>query len=172
MKKARVHVPDAVLELIRLSIKNDHKLKLYRPVVVAIVENATAEILLVQSTKGKIWGFPQGGVNPHENVIDGLRRELLEETGVVVSEVRSFCHIDQLDTPGRKRAGFKRGKHYYYFHVVCKGWPEVILQKEEVRAYRWLPRTLAAALIRRLKNKYREKRSSMLKALKNVTVTY
>jgi len=42
------------------------------------------KILLVEYVDGTglHYNFPGGGIQPHESVVDGLRREILEETGV------------------------------------------------------------------------------------------
>lgn len=45
---------------------------------------AEGEVLLVRSKHGeRRWGFPGGVTNKHEDPLEGARRELLEETGLV-----------------------------------------------------------------------------------------
>lgn len=162
MSELVVTVGAPVLKLIKSCVEEDHRLKLYRPIAVAIVENEEGRILLTQSVYGEDWGFPQGGVERGEGIIVGLTRELFEETGVSVSGVHCFCGTERLHIPGRRRDGFTNGKHYYYFHVACHGVPDVIIQEIEVRAYQWAAIPTAADLIRNNKS---EKKSSMLEAL-------
>jgi 8-oxo-dGTP pyrophosphatase MutT (NUDIX family) len=162
VRELLVSVGTPVLRLIKSCIEEDHRTKSYRPVAVAIVENEEGNILLTQSVHGKDWGFPQGGVERGEDVVAGLTRELFEETGIRASEIHCFCWTERLDIPGRKRDGFINGKHYYYFHVACRGVPEVIRQKTEVRAYQWMTLPDAADII--LKNES-AKKDSMREAL-------
>lgn len=162
MSELVVSVGVPVLRLIKSCIEEDHRLRLYRPVVVAIVENETKEILLTRSVYGEDWGFPQGGVERGEDVVAGLTRELFEETGVRASGIHCLCWTGRLDTPGRKRDGFINGKHYYYFHVVCRDVPTVVVQPAEVRAYQWASLPDAADIIRKNES---EKKAGMLAAL-------
>ena len=162
-----VYVPTGILAQLERDVRRHHKRRKYRPVAVAIARDAEGRILLIRSTKGeKPWGFPQGGVEKKEGIINGLRRELYEETRVRLSEVLELCLVDQLEIPGRRRDGFKLGKRYYYFHVACKGFPRVIPQPEEVCDHQWLFPQQAIRVIANPRNTYPEKRESMLRALR------
>jgi 8-oxo-dGTP pyrophosphatase MutT (NUDIX family) len=153
-----------ILHELEADILAQHKGKEYRPVVVIITEDLQGRILLLSSAKGPYWGFPQGGAQEGEAILEALARELEEETGIQSSEieVRAFCGIDQLDIP-RSRDGFTKGKRYYYFHVVRVTGDAITLQKEEASDHRWVPRKEVAAA---LAGTYEEKRSSMLWALR------
>jgi 8-oxo-dGTP pyrophosphatase MutT (NUDIX family) len=163
----QVRVPLDLLGKLEADKVCHHRLKLWRPGAVAIAENVAGEILLIQSTKSGNWGFPQGGIEYDESVIQGLTRELYDETGVMASEVRSLCHIDVVDLSNWSRDGFTRGKRYYYFHVRCEGVPKVTLQFSEVCDYQWLTPQRAEEFISAIGDEHRRKKSSMLIALKN-----
>lgn len=53
-----------------------------------LVENKQREILLVKGLRGG-WTFPGGQVEVGENIIDGLTREVKEESGmdIIVSQL-------------------------------------------------------------------------------------
>jgi ADP-ribose pyrophosphatase YjhB (NUDIX family) len=61
------------------------------PCVCAIVEDDRGRVLLgrraVQPDRG-LWDTPGGYLEEHEHPIDGLRRELLEETGLTIEPER------------------------------------------------------------------------------------
>jgi 8-oxo-dGDP phosphatase len=40
------------------------------------------------------WEIPEGGVPPSETPLDGIRRELREETGLEASDWRELCRLD------------------------------------------------------------------------------
>ena len=138
------------LSRIDADIARQHKLKKYRPVVVAMVRDKTGRFLLVQSAKGALhWGFPQGGVNPKEKAIKALTRELFEETGITASEVivKAFCHVDQIIIPGMKRDGFTEGKRYFYFYLERLRGDNIVLNPEELLLHKLvLPKEAIAAL--------------------------
>ncbi|MFA5998301.1 MAG: NUDIX hydrolase [Candidatus Paceibacterota bacterium] len=163
----QVQVPLNVLVKLETDKVNHHRLKLWRPGTVAITENSEGKILLIRSTRSRNWGFPQGGVERDEDLIRGLVRELYEETGIAVSEVRNFCLLDKQDIPNWERDGFTKGKRYYYFHVLCEGVPDVALQLSEVCDFQWLSPRRAEEFISAIGDEYRQKRESMLIALKN-----
>jgi 8-oxo-dGTP diphosphatase len=60
-------------------------------VAVGILLQTNGEFLLTTRPKGKVyegyWEFPGGKLEPGESVADALRRELLEELGIVVDTV-------------------------------------------------------------------------------------
>ena len=55
-----------------------------------VVLNEQGEILLVNTPRHG-WVFPGGIVEVGENVIDGVKREVMEETGVAVEVGELFC---------------------------------------------------------------------------------
>ena len=59
---------------------------LYRVSIKALVFNEDGEILLCQEKNGK-WDMPGGGIDHGETPQEALKREVMEEMGVEVSEV-------------------------------------------------------------------------------------
>ena len=59
-----------------------------RPGVGAIVRDAGGRVLLHRRRVGAGWAPPSGSVEPNEDVLTALRRELREETGLAVSVER------------------------------------------------------------------------------------
>ena len=55
-----------------------------------VVRNENGEILLVNTPRHG-WVFPGGIVEVGENVIDGVKREVMEETGVEIEVGELFC---------------------------------------------------------------------------------
>lgn len=55
-----------------------------------IVLNDNNEILMVK-THNQGWGFPGGQVEVGENIIDAVKREIREETGIDVEVGEVFC---------------------------------------------------------------------------------
>ncbi len=56
-----------------------------------IAQNDAGEVLLVRPSYGKrLWQWPGGGVDQHEDVVEAASREVTEETGLRVEGVRSL----------------------------------------------------------------------------------
>ncbi|HTH72380.1 MAG TPA: NUDIX hydrolase [Candidatus Pristimantibacillus sp.] len=58
----------------------------YRVSVKGLVIDETGRFLLAKEDNGQ-WELPGGGLEHGEDPIDGLRREIHEETGLVITEV-------------------------------------------------------------------------------------
>lgn len=54
------------------------------PSVTAIIRNNDDEILFVRKTEESVWGLPAGAIEPGERPGRALRREVYEETGLMV----------------------------------------------------------------------------------------
>lgn len=52
----------------------------YRAGVGAVIINSKKQILMFARSDNGAWKLPQGGLNPNENNIEGLFREIKEET--------------------------------------------------------------------------------------------
>lgn len=92
------------------------------------------KVLLIRHGHGH-WSFPKGHKERGETSYSAACRELKEETGL---EIRCL-----LETPEIKedyiftRMGAKVSKRVLFFIAFVHG--RVVLQKEEVTAYKWLP---------------------------------
>jgi mutator protein MutT len=58
----------------------------------ALVVNTQAQVLLIKSPRYEDWEFPGGQVEEGETIPQALKREVFEETGIVV-EVKSLVGI-------------------------------------------------------------------------------
>jgi ADP-ribose pyrophosphatase YjhB (NUDIX family) len=70
----------------------------YWPAVSAIVTRNNAEILLVGNDYGRdelVWNLPGGAVDPGEDLIQAVSRELYEETGLTTLEIGPLAWIVQ-----------------------------------------------------------------------------
>ncbi|MFC1996103.1 NUDIX hydrolase [Chloroflexota bacterium] len=70
----------------------------YWPAVGAIVTRNAGEILLVGNDYGRdelVWNLPGGAVDPGEDLIQAVARELYEETGLKVLEIGPLAWIVQ-----------------------------------------------------------------------------
>ena len=54
------------------------------PAVAAIVRNERGELLMIQRTDNGLWAIPGGAQDIGESVIDAVKREVKEETGINV----------------------------------------------------------------------------------------
>ncbi|QCI25420.1 NUDIX domain-containing protein [Buchnera aphidicola (Sitobion avenae)] len=81
-------------------------------------------------TRGKyktnIWEFPGGKVKKHESIMHALKRELLEEVGIIVIEVSFFQYTEYVHLK-------KKIKLYFFLIKKWKGQPYSI----EGYSYHW-----------------------------------
>lgn len=56
------------------------------PSIRAIIRNAAGHVLFIDRRGENSWGMPAGSIELNESIEDCLKREVLEETGLVVEE--------------------------------------------------------------------------------------
>lgn len=129
-----------------------HQDKEYRPVAAGLITDQQGRVLFVQSAKNTDdWGFPQGGVEPGEEVVDALLREINEEVGILPRElhVDAFLHTEDLDAPPERtsRRGFTKGKRYFFFALTYHGDGNLTCDPKEIHSCQWVsPLNIAATL--------------------------
>ena len=102
-----------------------------------VVLNPERELLVVSEKyrmrgRGPSYKLPGGALHPGEHLVDGLIREILEETGVRTRFESLVCF--------RHWHGYRYGKSDIYF--VCRLSPltgDIYMQEEEIEECLWMP---------------------------------
>ena len=115
------------------------------------------EILLVhKARKNDAWQIPQGGIEEGETVEEAARRELEEETGIVLGDIPvKLCkEFYQYDFPeGFKRAEKPKyeGQHLAFVLAEIPKDTEVTVDQRELDNYRWTKKNEIGNFLKRKK---------------------
>jgi phosphoglycolate phosphatase-like HAD superfamily hydrolase/ADP-ribose pyrophosphatase YjhB (NUDIX family) len=102
----------------------------------ALIMNDSKEALMVRTQKWSgLWGIPGGKVKTGETLEEALRREIKEETGLDIDDIRWALVQDCIHSKE-----FYKDAHFVLLNYtcLCHGVPEVLLN-DEAQEYRWLP---------------------------------
>ena len=121
--------------------------KNYRPCVVAVFINESGKVLVGLRSDLDVWQFPQGGVEPGEDSIDALYREVEEELGCRNFQViktllkeASYDFPEELKTPISKHyKGQKQDWFLCEFDPGCNPNLEKATT-DEFRQLKWVDR--------------------------------
>lgn len=107
----------------------------------ALISDGKGRVLLVRTRKwSDRWGIPGGKIKRGETAEAALRRELLEETGLQIRDIRFVLVQDCIDSKE-----FYRPAHFLLLNYTCRGVrPLQVTLNHEAQSYRWV--TLAEAL--------------------------
>ncbi len=115
-----------------------------RPVatVGALLHDGAGRLLMVRTAKwGGRWGIPGGKIERGEPAEEALRREMREETGLEISEIRFVMVQDCIDSQE-----FFRKEHFLLLNYTARALPGAVTLNEEACEYRWVTAAEAAAL--------------------------
>ena len=113
------------------------------PTVGGLIFRDDGRMLMIRTAKWSgLWGIPGGKIEWGEPSEDALRRELLEETGLSVEEIRFVLVQDAIAPPE-----FYKHAHFLLLNYTCRvrGTPVVTLN-EEAQEYRWVTASEARSL--------------------------
>ena len=158
LDQLRAAQPDLIVEhlgeLKRVLLKNHFNLQPAAPeenvepplaTVGALIFNAKkTEVLMIRTHKwsGK-WGIPGGKIKRGEKAEAALRRELKEETGLKITDIKFVLVQDCISSKE-----FYRDAHFVLLNYTCRcpaKNPRVVLN-EEAREFQWLPLAQAQKL--------------------------
>jgi 8-oxo-dGTP diphosphatase len=97
-------------------------------------------VLLIERGKPPLkgyWSLPGGAVETGEHLEEGVRREVLEETGLVVKPVRLFTIFERIRRDDRGEAEY----HFVLVDYVCRVTGGSLEAASDVSRVAWVPRT-------------------------------
>ena len=110
------------------------------PAVGALVLSPEGKILLIRSHKWKgKYSVPGGHIELGERMEDALRREVKEETGLDVFDVKFVCFQEFIFDDC-----FWKRRHFIFFNFACRASSTEVRLNQEAQDYVWV--TLDEAL--------------------------
>lgn len=110
-----------------------------------VVTNEKGEVLLVK-TYQRGWTFPGGQIEVGENIIDGVRREIMEESGIVAEVGEVFCiSSNTKKNPGH--SGVKEIPTKVMLDFICKAVGGEARPSEENSETAWFTKEAALEAI-------------------------
>jgi len=104
------------------------------PTVGALILNSAGRMLLVKSHKwGDRYTIAGGHVEVGETLVEALKREIREEVGLRISDVRLLMTQEAIFSPE-----FYRRRHFIFFDFVCRCDDDnVVVDGDEIQSYLW-----------------------------------
>jgi 8-oxo-dGTP pyrophosphatase MutT (NUDIX family) len=112
------------------------------PTVGALIFNPQGEVLMIQTHKwSHKWGIPGGKIKLNESSEDALRREIMEETGLQVTEVRFELVQDCIEPPE-----FYKKAHFLLLNYTATAIDTKVTLNDEAENHRWVSLEEAAKM--------------------------
>lgn len=124
-------VPD--LEALRALM---HRQIAARPIttVGALIHDGAGKILMIRTHKWSgLWGIPGGKIKRGESSIDALKREVLEETKLHISEIGFVMNQDCIASPE-----FMHPEHFILLNYIARASSTDVHLNEEAEEFMWL----------------------------------
>lgn len=99
----------------------------------ALIEGPSGRLLFIRTHKwGDRWGVPGGKVDWGESLLDAVHREVREETGLDVEDVRWAPVQEAVLHPE-----FHRPAHFVLVNVLARSRSERVTLNDEAQAFTW-----------------------------------
>jgi nucleoside triphosphatase len=114
----------------------------WRIIVVGVIQNAEDEYLICRKPKNRgvfpgQWALPGGGIEPGEHMQDALRREIKEEVGIEIFDIRPLFFKD-----GQYSKLYPDGSRedvYMIFLVfTCRAGSKEVVIGDEFETFTWV----------------------------------
>lgn len=103
------------------------------PTVGAVILNKHDEILLCKSKKwNDQYVIPGGHIEQGERMEDALRREVMEETGLEIYDIRLIGLQESIFSPK-----FHAPRHFIFIDFICRTDSTEVVLNEEADSYLW-----------------------------------
>ena len=104
------------------------------PVCGALILNPEGKVFLMRSPKWHDrWVIPGGHIELGERIEDALMREVKEETGLTIRDIR-FIRVGECVYDDE----FWKKKHFVFVNYSCRTDSTVVRLSEEATEYRWV----------------------------------
>lgn len=136
--------PDITVPDLGVLVKMFDKRKADRPVatVGALIHDGQGNVLMIRTHKwSDLWGIPGGKIERGEASEEALRREIMEETGLEISEIRFVMAQDCIDSPE-----FFRPEHFLLLNYIAKADSHEVTLNDEAEEFTWVTVTEAFKL--------------------------
>jgi phosphoglycolate phosphatase-like HAD superfamily hydrolase/8-oxo-dGTP pyrophosphatase MutT (NUDIX family) len=108
----------------------------------ALIFNPQGEVLMLKTHKwSDKWGIPGGKIKPRETAVAALRREVMEETGLELTDIRFQLAQDCIEPPE-----FYKKAHFLLLTYTATATTTTVTLNHEAETHRWLPLLEAAQL--------------------------
>jgi phosphoglycolate phosphatase-like HAD superfamily hydrolase/ADP-ribose pyrophosphatase YjhB (NUDIX family) len=126
-------VPD--LGVLRALFDTRHRSSQPIATVGALIHDGTGRVLMIRTHKwSDKWGIPGGKIKRGEPAITALHREILEETALVIDDVRLVLVQDCIDS-----LEFMRPEHFILLNYIARARTFDVRLNEEAEEFLWLP---------------------------------
>lgn len=100
----------------------------------ALIFNPAREVLMIRTHKwSNLWGIPGGKIKLNEPSEEALRREIREETGLEISNIRFALAQDCIGS-----REFYRDAHFVLLNYTCDSPGGKVTLNDEAEEYQWL----------------------------------